>query len=344
MSEMCSFERFQTLMEGRRPDCVPVFPVLLLQGAHLLNLPLAEYLTCGRHLAEGQLRLWRKFGHDCVVGVPHVVEDLTAFGAELSYHPNGPPGLDNMVIERYEQIEQLEIPDPHNVPLLQETLSALHILAGELKGEVPILGACIAPFSLPSMLMGTEQWMELLFFEPPERRQPLFQRLMEIGSEFCSRWANAQLAAGADAVILADGMASSAVINRQQFIDLALPVTEAVVSRIQGKVIHEGIGHIYPIIDLLPATGVAGAFLSYRDDLATCRQMVGASFVLMGNLNNIAMRRWTPAEMAQHARAVLQAGASQGSFILAAQGPEIPLGVPDEVIQVMVESAHTWKF
>ncbi|MGB8644313.1 MAG: uroporphyrinogen decarboxylase family protein [Anaerolineae bacterium] len=344
MKQMTCYERVMTTFQHRRPDCVPVFPTLLMQGAAELGLGLKDYLGKGENLAEGQLRLHRKFGYDCVLGVPHFVQDITAFGAGLMYFESGPPSAGEMMIRRYEDVDRMRAPDPMSAPLLRETLQAIRLLAQAVKGRVPILGGCIAPFSLPSMLMGTEMWMDLLLLENDSCRKQVMGSLIKITTEFCVAWANAQLAAGADAIVLADGMASAAVINRRQFIELALPTIRATVPRIQGPVIHEGVGHLHPLLDLLADTGIVGAILAYRDDLAECKRLVGNKICLIGNLNNIEMRRWTPEEMTQKAQAALAAGAPGGGYILAAQGPEIPLGVRDAVIHNLVNAGHAWRY
>ena len=343
MQEMTPLQRVLTTIQNNPPDRVPVFPIMLMQGAAALGMGLEQYFSQGANWAEGQLRLLDKFDHDCVVGVPHVVEDVTAFGATLTYWQGGPPSPGSMVIHSWQDVDNLQVPDPFTSPVLSETLKAIERLAQEVKGRVPIIGAVIAPFSLPSMLMGTEKWMNLMLFEEPAVRTQVMERILDISLEFCTTWANAQLAAGADVIVLADGMASAAVITRQQFMDLALPVLRNTIPRINGPVVHEGIGHIHPMLDLLADIGLTGVMLSHRDDIAVCRQIVGDKLTLIGNLNNIEMLRWTPEEMKQKVRSVLAAAASGNRFILSAQGPEIPLGVPDDVIWAMVQAVKEWE-
>jgi uroporphyrinogen decarboxylase len=344
MAAMTPFERVTAVLRHQLPDRVPVFPVLLQQGAAASGMSLENYFTRGECLAEGQLRLLDKFGHDCVFGMPHLVEDITAFGARLMYFDNGPPSAGGMVIHSYADVDHLDTPDPLSSRQLGETLTAIELLRQRVGGDVPILGGCLAPFSLPSMLMGTELWMRLLFLEDPAVREAVFPRLIQITSEFCVRWANLQLEAGADAIILADGMASAAVITRAQFIDLALPVIRATVPRINGPVIHEGVGHLHPMLDLLANVGLAGVMLTCQDNLATAKEQVGDDLALIGNLNNLAMRRWSAADMEEEAQAALEQAAPGGGFILANQGPEIPLGTPEDTIHAMVHTGHAWRY
>lgn len=339
-----SYERVNAVLSRQTPDCVPACPVLLLQGAAELGLSLENYFSRGDQIAEGQLRLWEKYGHDFVFGFPHIVEDITAFGGSLKYYRSGPPSPGGLAFQSYDDILNSTAPDPLSSPVLNETLRAIEGLAGQVKGHVPILGACIAPFSLPSMLMGTEQWMELLFIEPQDIRDQVLPHLLSITTEFCVSWANAQLNAGADAVILADGMASAAVLTRPQFINLALPVVKDTVSRIQGPVVHEGVGDLQPFLDLLVDTGVIAAILTSKDSLSKAKAAVGSHMALIGNLNNVEMCRWSPEERDSHLQAALAQGAPGGGFILSAQGPELPLCIPEEAIRAMVQAAHNWTY
>ncbi|MCP4427584.1 MAG: hypothetical protein GY803_24120 [Chloroflexi bacterium] len=342
MNEMTSLERVLATMTHKKPDRVPVFPILLMQGAAELGMGLEQYFSRGVNWAEGQLKLRDKFGHDCVVGVPHIVQDITAFGAKVMYWKNGPPSPGSMVIHSWKDAVQLTVPDPSAVPELVESLKAIELLAKEVKGETLIIGAAIAPFSLPSMLMGTEKWMDLLLFEEDAVREEVMGHMLETTLEFCVAWSNAQLAAGADAIVLADGISSAAVLTRQQFIDFALPTVKAVVPRIEGFVVHEGVGHLHPMLDLLVDIGLIGVVLSHLDDLAVCKEIVGDKLALIGNLNNIEMIRWSPEEMTQKCQAALEAMSCAG-FVLSAQGPDIPLGISDETIHAMVQAPRNWQ-
>jgi uroporphyrinogen decarboxylase len=313
-----------------------------MQGADEMGMGLNQYFSQGANWAEGQLKLRDKYGHDCVVGIPHVVQDITAFGAKVMFWKKGPPSPGGMVIHSWQDVDKLTVPDPYAVPELVETLKAIEILAKEVKGDVPIIGAAIAPFSLPSMLMGTERWMDLLLFEETAVREKVMGRMLEITLDFCVAWSNAQLEAGADVIVLADGMASAAVLTRQQFIDHALPIVKATVPRINGYVVHEGVGHLHPMLDLLVDIGLLGVILSHADDLAYCREIVGDKLALIGNLNNIEMRRWSPEDMKRKCREAIEANSSCTGFVLSAEGPEIPLGVSDEAIQAMVQAPRDW--
>ena len=238
---MNSLQRVLTAATFQGPDRPPVFLVLLQQGAIEMGLPLAQYYSKGSFLADGQTRLLEKYGHDCVVGVPHIVEDTLPFGTDLKYYDFGPPSVTGMSISRYEQILDLKVPRAADHPQLRETLSAIERLAARYKGQVPILGAAIAPFSLPSMIMGTKHFIHLMK-DTTGLRQKYWAPLMKICIEYVTQWANDQLRAGADIIVLADGMASADILTPQEFQMDALPTVREAISKISGYVAYEFVG------------------------------------------------------------------------------------------------------
>ncbi|MCA9735948.1 hypothetical protein KC799_27665, partial [candidate division KSB1 bacterium] len=280
-------ERLLTALSHKEADRIPILPVLLQHGAKELNVDLEKYFTNGEMLAEGQTRLIEKYEYDAVIGVPHVVEDLLAFGQKLVYFPNGAPVLGGMAISRFHEIDKLVVKDPGDVPELRETLKAIELLAKRYKGTVPILGAGIAPFSLPSMFIGTEKWLQLLFDDEEMRKQYLI-RFLEVSMEFCVKWMNRQLDAGADTVVLADGMASATILLRKQFQKWAMPLIKATIARINGPVVYEGVGSLGDFADLLPELGAAAAIFDRYDNLAEIKTVLGGKGTIVGDINDIA--------------------------------------------------------
>lgn len=63
---------------------------------------------------------------------------------------------------------------------------------------------------------------------------------------------------------------------------------------------------------------------------------------MVGNLDALAMRHWTPAEAeAQVKRAIAQAGAG-GGFVLSDNHGEIPFLVEEEVIAAISAAVQKW--
>lgn len=338
---MNSLERVVATLAGGKPDRPPVLPVMLMQGAKLLGVPLGDYQKDGQLIAKGQLALLEKFGHDGVFGFPHVVQDVTPWGSGLIYFKEGPPSVSKMAIHQFSDIDSIHAPDPSSSPLLKETLKAISILKKEVGGQYPVIGAAIAPFSLPSMLMGTEKFMSLLF-DDSTVRQRYFIKLMEETTKYVIEWCNMQVEAGADAIVLADGIASTTVIRRDQFEALALPYVKKTIRSIRVPVIYEAVGGATDILDLIGEIGATAAIIDFTDDLSKATERVKErKLALMGNFNNIAALKWSNLKMKVDVRnSIHQMG--KHPFIVSFQGPEVPFHMPFELIHEMVDTVKRY--
>lgn len=326
------------------PDRVPVLPVPLMQGALVCDCTVAEYfaMPAGR-IAEAQTRINEMFDGipDGVAGFPHVIEDVTAFGVELVQHyPNSTPAIEGMRITDFEQIDGLKCPSPKSSPTLRKTLEIIAQLAGGIGEEKLVIGAAIAPFSLPSMLMGTSKWMRLLF--TPALRNRYFERIMDTCQRFVVDWATLQLQAGAHVVVLADGMASATMLPRNTFQEFAFPVIRNTIEQIQGMVAYEAVGRIEPHVDLCANIGAVGLLIGQEDDIANCKKKLNGRAGLIGNVNNLKMRRWSPARIEMQAKTALKAGAPGFGFALANQGPEIPFDTSLDGIGALIRAVEKY--
>lgn len=326
--------------EHGKPDRVPMLPVPLMQGALVHNCTVREYFNMpAEKIADAQIKLNEMLDGlpDAVAGIPNVIEDTTGFGVDLTYHyENSTPAVEGLRLGDYPEIDDLTCPNPEDSPILRKTRDIIANLRRRIGDEKVVIGACIAPFSLPSMLMGTSRWMRLLY--TTELRERYFESIIDICTEYCIRWAKVQINAGAHVIVLADGMASATMLPRTMFECYALPVIRNVISQIPAIVCYEGVGRVEPFVDLLATSGAVALLIGEEDNIATCKRTLRGRAGLIGNVNNMKMRRWSPARVELQAKSALNAGMPGYGFALANQGPEIPFDVPVETIATFVKS------
>lgn len=334
---MTPVERILAAASLQPLDRAPVLPVLLQQGARMLDVPLKSYFGEPTRLAEGQSRLLDRFGHDAVFAFPHVVQDTLPWGAGIDLHEVGPPSVNRMVIKRYEEIAQLRAPDPCANPYLAHTLKAAGELARRYKGDRLIVGAIIGPFSLPSMLMGMGKILDLILHQESLRRA-YWAPLMDQMITYTRRWAQAQLDAGCDIVVMAEGMASASLLTEKTFLQFALPVLKESISGIKGLVGLELVGDALPFMKHLKELPCAALLVGSSDRLPEVRAILGKQKLLIGNINNLKLLHWDPERVEFEARrAIREAGLG---FALCNQGPEIPWNVSDANIEALIRAAH----
>ena len=328
--------------EHGKPDRVPCLPVPLMQGALIYNTTVEQYFgMSAERIADAQVELNKLFNGipDAVAGIPNVIEDVTAWGVGLKYHyANSTPAVDRMLITEYDQLNQLRAPKPLDSPQLAKTRDVIAACADKIGSEKVVIGAAIAPFSLPCMLMGTAAWMRLLF--TPALRDRYFKPLMDVCTQFVVDWAKTQQKAGAHVIVLADGMASATLLPQPIFKQFALPVIKNTISRIGGLIAYEAVGRAEPFIEDLGQTGAVALLLGEEDNIANCKTRLRNRCALIGNVNNMKLRRWSPARVELMAKRALAQGMSGYGFALANQGPEIPFDTSVEVAAALINAVE----
>lgn len=335
---LTAMERVMTAMGHREPDRVPVFLLATMHGARELGLGIRDYFSRAEHVVEGQMRLLAKYGSDCLCPSYYSAVETEAFGAETVFIDDGPPNCGGPVIRRPEDIDRLQPPRVAETPCLLRGLETIRRLKERVGDTVPIVGSVISPFSLPIMQMGFGPYIELIYGQP-ER----FARLMAVNQQFCADWANAQLAAGATAIGYADPMASPTNLPRDLYLRTGHRVALETLAKIKGGVaMHLASGRGLAIAGDIVATGAQAVGVSTWEDLADWKAAVGDRLTIIGNLNGVAMRRWTAAEAeAEVKRAIAKAGRG-GGFILADNHGEIPWQVPDRVLLDIRAAVERW--
>jgi uroporphyrinogen decarboxylase len=335
---MNSLERVLTALSHREPDRVPLFLLTTLHGAKELGLSIRDYFSRAEQVAEGQLRLRSKYRSDCYYGFFHAALEYEAWGGEVLYFPDGPPNAGAPVIARPEDIDRLRPPPVKDAPGLARVLETLRQIKARSDGSAPIIGVAISPFSLPVMQMGFGPYLELMHEQP--RR---LQRLQRLNEEFCVEWANAQLAAGATAICYFDPVASTTIIPRTLYLKTGQPLAQRTLARIHGPAaVHLASGRALPLVADIAAAGAAALGVSSLENLAELKAAAQGRLSLIGNLNGVAMRRWTPEQAAAEVKRAIALAGRGGGFILSDQHGEIPWQVPDEVLLAIGAAVERW--
>jgi len=335
---MTSLQRVLTTLGHQEPDRVPLFLLLTMHGAREMGLSIEEYFSKAEHVVEGQLKLRTKYRDDCIYSFFYAPIEVEAWGGEVIYFEDGPPNSGRPFIHDPKQISDLMVPDIHDTACLAKVLKATQMIKAEIQDEAPIIGVVMSPFSLPVMQMGFPAYIRLMY-----ENRPLFEKLMQVNEEFCVAWANAQLEAGATAICYFDPVASTTVTNREMYLETGFKVAQRTIARINGPTAtHMASGSCLPIVGDIAQTGTAVIGTSVMEDLATMKDTCRGKLTILGNMNAIEMRNWTPAQAETVVKDAIAKAGSGGGFILSDNHGEIPWQVPDDVLLNISEAVHEW--
>ena len=335
---MTSSQRLQETLSHREPDRVPYVIPATMHPAREMGITIKEYFSRPQNVVEGQIWLHKKFGNDMLCCYPFAALEILAWGGEAIYFDQGPPNAGAPIIKKPEDILSIEPPEVRGNPALQGILEATAGLKAIVGDDIPIAGVIVSPFSLPIMQMGFEAYLDLIY-ERPE----LLERLLRINTEYCAAWANAQLQAGALAIMYSDPAFSPTIMSRDFILQYGLPTAVDVISRIKGSVmIHLASGRGLPVVDEIAKAGFNAMSASAEEDLGALKGLCKGRLALVGNLNALEMQYWSTGEIeAKVKKAIAQAGPG-GGFVLSDNHGEIPFPVDEDILLTVAETVRRW--
>ena len=335
---MTSLERVLTTLGFKEPDRVPFFLLVTMHGARELGLSIKEYFAHSKNVVEGQLRMRKKYRHDCYYSFFYAGIEVEAWGGEVIFTDDGPPNAGDPIIKKFEDIDSFSPPQIQGNAPLQKVLSAIHGLYEQNNGDAPIIGVVMSPFSLPVMQLGFDKYFDLMH-EQPDR----FEKLMKVNEAFCVEWANAQLAAGATAICYFDPNSSATIVTPEQYRKYGKTIAKSTLAQIKGPTAtHFASGLCSPIVADVAETGTAIIGISTLEDPVELKQKSWGKLSLLGNLDGIAMCRWSVQEAENKVKELIRQAAPGGGFILSDNHGEIPFQVQEDVLLTITETVHEY--
>jgi uroporphyrinogen decarboxylase len=325
---MTPLERTMTAISQKEPDRVPLFLLTTMHGAKELKMSIREYFSRAENVIKGQTILQKKYESDCYYGFFYASAEVEAWGGEVIYIEDGPANAGRPIIQSPQEIHSIEVPEVASCDNLKKITSCLHGLAEKSDGKIPVIGVVMSPFSVPVMQMGFEAYLDLMYGDPG-----LFWELMKKNQQFCADWANTQIEAGANAICYFDPVSSPTCIPPEQYRKTGMVIAKETIARIKGPTAtHLASGRSLPILDDLATTGTAIVGVSTQEDISKVKHVCNKRLTVLGNLNGVSMRHWTPGQADAEVRDVIQKAGRGGGFILADNHGEIPWQVPDSVL------------
>jgi len=335
---MNSMQRVLTTLSFKEPDRVPLFLLLTTHGARELGMSIKDYFADPEAVAEGQWRMRQRYGHDCLYAFTYAALETEAWGGKVDFREDGPPNASSLLVAHLQEIDHLKAPSIKGSPCLIRSLKAIRLMKSRAKVEVPIIGVVMSPFSVPVMQLGFAAYLDLIHDDKKR-----FWKLMEYNQDFCVRWANAQLEAGAAAICYFDPVSSTDMIPLELYRETGFVVAKKTIAGIKGPTAtHLASGKTLRLVELLAETKTDIVGISTFDDLTALRSASYGKLSLLGNLNSISMRHWTKATAEKEVKNALRLGAPGGGFILSDNHGEIHYSVPESVLESIAEAARTW--
>jgi len=336
-STMSSYERIMTALERKKPDRIPVYPLIRDWAIRQAGFTVSEVIEDVSKLVYTQFYCLNKFGFDTVRDLSAIHAESEAMGCTLDIKEDGSPAIIDHAVKNYDDdLQKLRIPNPWTdgrLPLILEGIKRLKKMCDK---KVPVIAYIQAPFRHATMLRGFEDLMRDLYKRPDKAKE-----LLEITTLSQIYYGIACVHAGADIVQISDPSSSGDAVSPKVWEEFGLPYTKRVVDAIKKmgvKVTMHICGDTNDRLESLALTGVDGLSLDHKVDFVYAKKVLQGKVCLIGNLNPTDTLVFKNAdEVYKEARDLISA-IGPSHFILSS-GCSIPAIAPPENIEAMVRAA-----
>jgi uroporphyrinogen decarboxylase len=241
-------------------------------------------------------------------------------------------------------VDKLGAPDPGRE--LRYVIDAVALIRRELNGRVPLIGFAGSPWTVGTYMVeggGSKTFglIKRMMYESPE----VLHRLLEVLARSTILYLNAQIAAGAQAVMLFDTWGG--VLTPAQYEEFSLRYMAKVVDeltrendgrRVPNIVFTKGGG---AWLEKIAAIGCDAVGVDWTTDLATARKAVGGRVALQGNLDPSALFAPPETVRAETLRVLDSYGAGPGHVFNLGHG--ITPDVDPERVAVLVDAVRNYE-
>ena len=293
--------------------------------------------------AEVTLQPLERFALDAAILFSDILTVPDAMGLGLYFADGEGPRFERPLRDEA-AIRALAAPDPAGS--LRYVLDAVRETRRALGGRVPLIGFSGSPFTLACYMVegaGSDDWRALktMLYARPE----LLHRILDVNARAVTEYLNAQIEAGAQAVMLFDTWGGQLSYAGYEEFSLAYS------RRVLSALIRERDGRRVPSIlftkgggawlEAMAASGCDAVGLDWTTDAAGARRSIGQRVALQGNLDPSALFA-PPERVRAEARRVLDAfGSAPGHVFNLGHG--ISQHTPVESVAALVDEVRTYS-
>jgi uroporphyrinogen decarboxylase len=317
---------------------LPEYREVRAQAGDFMSLCANPDLAC-----EVTLQPLRRYRLDAAILFSDILTIPDAMGLGLHFVTGEGPKFKRPV-QTADAIRQLQRPDVEKK--LGYVFEAVRTIRRELNGSVPLIGFAGSPWTVATYMVEGQSSREFptikgLAAENPEA----MAMLLDLVAQTTTDYLNAQIAAGAQAVMIFDtwGGALEADDYRRFSLASMQKIVDGLTRESDGRrvpviLFTKGAG---PLLADMVATGCDALGVDWTTDLATARQYVEDKVALQGNLNPATLRE-SPETIRQGVADVLASyGTGPGHVFNLGHG--ITPDIDPEHLGVLVDAVHEFS-
>ena len=346
MSELKN-DRYLRAALSQPVDCTPVW-MMRQAGRYLpeyreLRAKAGDFMAMATNpelACEVTLQPLRRFELDAAILFSDILTIPDAMGLGLHFITGEGPAF-HKPVRTQADVDALFVPCPDDK--LRYVTDAVATIRKELNGQVPLIGFSGSPWTLATYMVeggATKNFsiIKAMMYQEPKR----LHQLLDVLAESVISYLNAQVAAGAQALMVFDTWGG--VLTPRDYQDFSLAYME----RIVAGLTRQNEGRQVPVtlftknggpwLDKIAATGCDCVGVDWTCDLSTARQKVAGKVALQGNMDPSLLYA-EPERIRQEVQQIL-ASYGEGSGHVFNLGHGIHQTVDPERAKVFIDAVH----
>lgn len=290
---------------------------------------------------EVTLQPLARFPLDAAILFSDILTVPDAMGLGLYFAEGEGPKFERPLRNEWE-IRDLTVPDPDTH--LRYVIDAVRQIRHALDGSVPLIGFSGSPWTLATYMVEGQGGTDFLVIKKMAYERPdLLHHILEITAQSVITYLNAQIEAGAQAVMIFDSWGGA--LSHAAYREFSLAYMEKIVAglhkqrenrRVPNIVFTKG-GGLW--LETMAAIGTDALGLDWTIDIGEARARVGDKVALQGNLDP-AILLSTPQAIEREVGNIL-ASYGQGSGHVFNLGHGITQFTPPENAAALIDAVHS---
>jgi uroporphyrinogen decarboxylase len=286
-----------------------------------------------------------RFPLDAAILFSDILTVPDAMGLGLYFVDGEGPKFER-VVRTEAEVQALRVPD---MASLDYVFKAVTQIRTELAGRVPLIGFSGSPWTLACYMVeggGSREFhtIKKMLYARPD----LMHRILDINAQAVAQYLNAQIDAGAQAVMIFDSWGGALADGAYQ--EFSLRYMEQVVSRLQREkdgvripaIVFTKGGGLW--LDQMAGIGADALGLDWTVNLGKARAQVGDRVALQGNLDPAILFAGPDQIRAEVERSLAAYGKpAPGAGHVFNLGHGISQFTPPESVSAMVEAVHSFS-
>jgi len=238
-------------------------------------------------------------------------------------------------------IARLAVPDPEAA--LRYVMDAVRLIRRELAGRVPLIGFAGSPWTLATYMVeggSSKDYHRIkgLLYDQPG----LLHRLLEVTAQAVTLYLNAQIAAGAQAVMIFDTWGG--ILAPRAYREFSLRYMAQIVAGLTREAENRAVPVILftkgggAWLEAIAATGCDAVGVDWTVDLGEVRRRIGTQVTLQGNLDPAVLYAAPERIREQVAQVLADFGTGPGHVFNLGHG--VQPGVDPERVGTLVAAVH----